>query len=363
MKNRFYYAVSACLALGLLTGCGKKDNVAEMNRVYIETATAYSDKAFKNITYVGSIVAKRVSNIYCEIRGIVTKIHFKPGVINKGDLLYEIKSDEIDGGLTKAEAVYKEQKALYERYEKIYSHGGCTEMEYQQVLSRFKQSEGEYQAARGRLNQRMVRADISGVIGLSRVRVGNQVGFNGSTLMASIVDDKEVEIDFEIDQSIALEVSKIRDVGSVRVYIFLDEISIPVEAELVSVDTEPDASTKMFLCRAVIADNKVFTHGQSVKVLLQIYQGEGVFVPATSVVTDDSGRSYVFVVDGGIAQAVYVKLNKGVMKSNGDVQVLGLKPGAKVVIAGQYRLSSSFPNPVVDSSDTSIPSNPVLPGA
>lgn len=350
LKSKILLTIASISTAMMISGCKKNSSVDQANKVYVETVNAYGDKAYETIAYAGTVTASCVSNVHCEIKGIVTDIYFKQGQkISKGDLLYNVKSEEVDGNLTKAKAVYQEQKALYEKYEKIYKNGGCTEMEYQQVYSKYKQAEGDYTSAKGQHEKRVITAPISGMAGVSYVNVGGQVGYNGSTKMVTIVDNSgDYYVDFYVDQSIARKVLNIQaDKTKVKVFVLLGDDSLPVEAEFVSMDTEPDPQTKMILCRSVVKDNSSFIHGDSVKVFLQIDHGNGVFVPSTSVVTEESGRNYVFVVSGEKAEAVGVVVRRECEKQNGDNCVEGIPSGAQIVLSGQYKLSSSHPNSVV----------------
>lgn len=293
---------------------------------------------------------------YVEIRpqvsGIIEKVNFQDGqIVKQGDVLINIdpRPYEAAAAQARAELASAREDAQYAqkelaRAEELLQSGAISRQGYDQRVNSQKTNKSNISAAEARLKAALVdldhasiKAPISGRVSRAEITVGNLVNAASAPLLTSIVSDKDIYGDFEVDEQTYLRFVRARAGQTVE-----GEQAIPVRMTLVedkkeytgkiqSFDNQINASSGTIRARAIFAnDDAALLPGMFVKVRIGSPSQDNVMtVPEKAVLTDQS-RKFVYVVDNGAATYREVKLGDTV--DNERVVMSGLQPGDKVII-------------------------------
>ena len=178
-----------------------------------------------------------------------------------------------------------------------------------------------------------LRAPGAGTVQGLTVKPGDQVAA-GATL-ATIGAAGDVRARFGVDPAIAQRVHPGQPIR-----IAMIDGSHAATVTVVGVDPQIDSATRLASVHARIPAGTGIGAGEPLRATLSVgASSSGVSIPYAALL-DDGGKSYVFVVKGGVAKATDVSPGN----SSGDrIQILkGLNPGDKVVIEGGTALEDGM---------------------
>lgn len=162
----------------------------ELNKQYVVTTSAKPARASEPLTLPGTLQGKIESPIYARATGYVLRWHKDIGSrVNKGEVLAEIDTPEVDQQLSQAVAARQQAaasldlaKSSAERWEALRKKDAVTQQEYTERTSAYTQAQANFAAADAnvrRLQQtaefKRVVAPFSGVITARNVDVGDLI--------------------------------------------------------------------------------------------------------------------------------------------------------------------------------------------
>lgn len=178
-----------------------------------------------------------------------------------------------------------------------------------------------------------VRAPGGGTVQGLTVKPGDQVAA-GATI-ASIGAVGDVRARFGVDPALARRIHPGQPIS-----ISMMDGSHAATVSVVGVDPQVDPATRLASVYARVPAGSGFGAGEPLRATLAVgASSTGVSIPYAALL-DDGGKSYVFVVKGGVAKAQNVSPGN----SSGDrIQILkGLNPGDKVVTEGGTALEDGM---------------------
>ncbi len=197
------------------------------------------------------------------------------------------------------------------------------------------------------LDQKTVTAPFDGVIGISKVDLGQYL--TPGTVIGTLQETDKMRIDFTVPEQ---SLTSLKLGQAVKVGPSADQLNY--NGTIVGIDPKIDSSSRLVSVRAEVQnDEPRLTPGQFVQVRIELPQEENVLaLPQTAIVTSLYG-DYAYVVRPAqpkegekapegqaeklVAQQVFVKLGR---RYGGVVEITdGLKAGDIVINAGQNRLS------------------------
>lgn len=312
------------------------------------------------IEAIGSARAEDGVNLTFQIDGVVKEIMFKPNQhVKKGDLLVQL-DDEIqkaDLVARKAEAELSEQN--YKRAQTLRTQGVGAVSNVDTTAAALSSAKANVAKAQATLDLKRLTAPFSGVIGISRVDIGQYMA--PGTVVATLQNVDTMRVDFSIPEQELKNLSLGQEVkigASAADYAF--------SGEIIGIDPKIDPSSRLVTIQAQVDNSeKSLVPGQFVQVRVVLPQEDNVIVlPLTTVVTSLYG-DYVFTVvkkdaektdaattadapktdaaakaDDLILHQVFVKLGR---RTGNNVEILsGVKAGDIVVTSGQNRLSNGM---------------------
>lgn len=362
MTNKYFFKrpffVLIAIATLLLAGCGgeeesKQQAAAPQGPVPLKVVKAETKDMPNWGEFIGQIRAVETVDIRARVAGFLEEMNFKEGSrVNKGDLLFVIDPKSLKEDLKQAESNLKYNQALLdkatkdqERYGKLLKEGVVSQTEFEAYQTDFntyraKVSENKAQVenAKIQLGYTNVYSPVDGIIGAVQVDVGNLVGQNEPTLLATISTVDPIYVTFSVNEADYVRAKRAHDDQSVQAMdirmILADGGEYDHPGEFSMVDRAVDAKTGTLGIRVSFPNpDGLLRPGQygKVKVLLSNVEN-AVVVPARAVM-DVQGAKSLYVV-GADGKLVNQPVKLGIERDNLVIVTEGVKAGDLVVADG-----------------------------
>jgi RND family efflux transporter MFP subunit len=369
--------------------------------------------------YVGSTQAVQEVTVRARVKGYLVKQAFTDGAdVKKDDLLFEIdprqyqyQVDQLNAKLAQADAQIKQYKdqvkaaqatvkakqavvdltqEIFDEYAKLQTSGAASRQEYFNSKERMMSAKADYQqaladalvpqemlqarigeeyavieevkaeleTARLNLSWCTITAPLGGRIGRRQVDVGNLVGNDGDTALATIVQLDPIYVLFSPPQRDLPAIRRELAAGTLAVTVYLaGQKDNACTGTVDFVDNTVNATTSTILMRATVKNpDKTLLPGQYVTVTMQLGTwADAIVIPARAI-QQGQGGSYVYVV-GPDNKAAMAEVDDGPMHGK-DMQVIfsGLKAGQKVIVDGLQKVRPG--QPVQPSPPKAAPTQP-----
>lgn len=309
-----------------------------------------------NDEYPATVTALNQVELRPQVSGFITGVHFKDGDrVRKGQLLYTVDDQLYAANYQQAVANLQVQQANMNRAEKdanryheldkndaiakqvVDNADAALEVTKKQVSA----AKANIQAMQTNVKYTKVYAPFDGVIGISAVKTGTAVTA-GQTMLNTISSDKELAVDFNIDQkeiyrftTLMNEKSKAND--STFTLAFGDDV-YPYPGKLALLDRAVNPQTGTIKARLIFPNNKnqlISGMNGTVRVVSNT-KANSILIPYKAV-TEQLGEFFVYVPgDSNKVSQHKVVLGKQIGK---DIIIKdGLAEGDKVVVEGVQNL-------------------------
>jgi len=336
-------------------GCGQEQEGPRQMAPQVTVAPVIQRSVPLHQDFVGNLKATEEVEIRARVEGYLVKRAFVDGDdVKKGDLLFVIDPEEYQAELERAQAqLEKDRAALAYAKSQVRRYTPLTEQDLaaKDTLDNFITLAKERQAAvkggvaavklaRMNLGYCTIRAPLSGRIGRRLVDVGNLVGADEETLLATITQMDPIYVYFNPSERQIPQITQRDQQGKLQVTLMLPAGGVyPHPGKLDFINNQVNPATGTIAMRAVIPNpDKRLIPGQYVTVRLLLGdQPKALLVPEKAVGTDQRG-SYVFVLGPeNIVEQRYVQVS---FKSQDSLLLIekGLKKGDQVVVEGTQRI-------------------------
>lgn len=308
------------------------------------------------IAAIGTVRAARGVDIAVEAPGVVEEIAFEANdQVEKNQVLVRLKDDAEQADLVAARAEAQAARQNLERIQKLRERGVGAEASADTAVADAAVAESRVARLMALLEQKELRAPFSGTIGIPRIDVGQYVA--AGTMVATLQALDKMQVDFTTPEQ---NLPKLKIGQKVRAG--HDGGDLAYEGTITGIDPKIDPKARLVSVRAEIGNVEGrLTPGQFVQLHIDLPNDDGVLaVPQTALVTSLYG-DYVYVVeaaegagDGGaeteqpklVVRQVFVESGR---RSADMVEIVdGLDTGARIVSAGQNRLSGGTPVKIAD---------------
>lgn len=316
------------------------------------TATVVEPAAWEpGVEAVGTAISAQGVDLAIESGGLVRSIDFTANARVEADqVLLQIDDRAERASLAAAQAALAVAMADANRAQTLATRGVGAANTLESAEAQVESARAQVAQVQVALDAKQLRAPFAGVIGISRVELGQYVA--PGTIYATLQDLDQMYVDFAVPEqqlgSVALDRAVVvtTDVGAFR-----------AEGRIVAIEPQVDPNSRLARVRAVV-DNPAgqILPGQFLRVRIALPREEGVIaVPQTAVVSSLYG-SYAYVLRAGTetsddaaltAAQVFVETGR---RTGGQIEVTsGLSAGDQVVTSGQNRLTNGA-RVVIDNS-------------
>jgi multidrug efflux system membrane fusion protein len=295
-------------------------------------------------TGIGSVAAVHQVTINPEVGGRVTKIYFEPGTkVKAGDPLVQLNDAPERGDLANYEAQSRWAAATLQRSTELAkSHFEARET-VDQKQSQLDQARAQIIKTEAVIAQKMIRAPFAGQLGMRQVEVGQYL--TPGAPIVTLTDLSTLYVNFTLPSqrrsaiAVGQQVNVTADAFPGRVF----------TAQITTIEPQISADTRTMTVQATMSNpDDALLPGMFVNAAVVLPpQPDMMVLPETAVDYTLYGDSvYVIREDGKdskgnpILKSVRTPVKTGAKWGNNVVILDGVKPGERVVAAGQVKVQS-----------------------
>ncbi len=353
--------------------CGKNNQYAAPPPPKVTVAAPVEQNVTRYFDATGNAASVNSVDLVARVQGFVQAISYKDGdFVKKGTSLftiepepYKLKVDSAKASVVSAQASLTQAQAEYDRQAALVQKQVSTQANYDKALAQRNSAQADVQSAQANERQAEINlgytdvtAPFDGVVTARQVSIGQLVGANTPTTLATIVQLDPIWVNFTASERDVLQVrAALARMGETTASL----IGIPVEVALQNESGYPhkgkldyvapnvDPSTGTLAARATLDNaNRALLPGYFVRVRIPFRPQPALLVPDVALGSDQGGR-YVLVVnkDNIVEQR---KVEPGQLV--GDLRVIesGLTKDDRVVVGGIMR---AIPGQKVDAEERS----------
>jgi membrane fusion protein, multidrug efflux system len=328
--------------------------------------------------FVGQTFGQSDVEITSRVDGWVETMNYQEGgQVKAGQLLYTIdplpfqnKVDQARGGLAEANTLLEKARADLARIEPLAAMNAVSQRELVASKAQFGAAQGRVQSANAavrnaeiELGYTRIKAPISGIIGISKVRVGDYVGASRA-ILNTVSQIGTVRARFTMAENdlfrlmrLAKEQTKNGSLNRDVEMVLSDGSLFPRKGSINFADRQVDPTTGALTFDASFPNpDGMLRPGMYVKVRLLIEKRSTALLIPQKAITELQGQKQVFVV--GDSNKVNMKLiQTGPKFGRYTIVESGLTPGEKVVIGGSAMLRNGMlvvPRPIDPKDSTAL---------
>ena len=317
----------------------------------VTVAVVERGRFIDRVESVGSAQANESVTITPKVSDIVTRLHFSDGdYVEKGDLLVELTNTAETARLSEAQTALDDARRQLERVRQLTANNLVSQSDLDDAESRVETASARLQGVVANMQDRVIVAPFSGVLGFRNISEGTMVTPN--TAITTLDDISTIKLDFNVAESFLAQLQSGLEINASSIVYpgrtFTGDVQV--------VGSRVDEATRSVPVRALI-DNPdgSLRPGMLLTVGMMLNERETIVVPEQAVVPAQ-GRQYVFVVDEeNTARRVEVTLGA---RRPGIVEILsGVVPGQRVVAEGVAQVRPGQPVRILNNQASSTSSS------
>jgi len=330
----------------------------------IAAVTATSEAVPRFANGIGSLEAVHQVTVTPELGGRVTAILFTAGAwVKEGDPLVQLNDAPERGDLANFEAQARMAAVEVQRSQTLRDRQYGSQQQVDKDQMTLDQARAGIVKTNAILAQKLIRAPFKGRLGIRQVEVGQYV--NPGAPLVTLTDLKHLHVNFTLPSTMRGQIELGQDVN-VTTDSFPGRI---FKAQITTIEPQIKADTRTIAVQATMANpDEALLPGMFVNAAVVLpAEPDRVVLPETAVDYTLYGDSVYVVREEGqdssgkpVLKAYREPVKTGA-RWDGKVAVLsGVKPGDKVVAAGQVKLQNGAQVVVTGNPPPQPPANPTL---
>lgn len=334
----------AAIALLLAAGCddaagpaGGRGGFGGRPATLVVTEPAALRQINDVVEAVGTTRANESLTITAKVTDAIRQVRFDDGdFVATGDILVELTNEEQTAQLAEAEANVLDARTQYERLENLLDQRSVPVSEVDEARARLNAMTARHQAILARLDDRLIRAPFSGLLGFRQVSAGTLI--TPGTPITTLDDISVVKLDFSIPE-VHLGVVKpgLRLTAQSAAF---PERAFP--AEVATVGSRVNPVTRAVPVRALIDNAELLLRpGMLMTVALTTSSREALAVPETALL-QRGNQTFVYTLDE-TSRATMTSIDMGVRRGGWIEVRSGLTAGQQVISEGVLKVRNGAP--------------------
>lgn len=328
----------------------------------IAAVTAKSETVPRFATGIGSLVAVHQVTITPEIGGRVTAIQFASGAtVKEGDPLVQLNDAPERGDLANYQAQAKLAAISLERSQVLAQRQAGPQNTVDLNQSQLDQARAQIVKTEALIAQKLIRAPFAGRLGVRQIDLGQYL--SPGAAIVSLTDLRLLYVNFTLPSTQLAEIA----LGQ-KVNVTADAFpGRTFDAKITTIEPQIRADTRTIMVQATLANpDETLLPGMFVNAAVMLSpEPDQVVLPQTAVDYTLYGDS-VYVIrtagnDGGgkpLFKAFRTPVKTGMRWADNVAILSGVKPGDRVVAAGQIKLQDGAPVIVSGNPPPQPPATP-----
>lgn len=337
------------LSLGLMLGACSGNSSSQEETIIVKTATAntYSNETVKEFPIITQPF--RTTELSFRVSGPIDRLDVYAGnYYRRGDIIAEIDPRDYRIRRERAEAVYRQAKAEYERISALYQKNNLSASTYEKARAEYTSAKAAFDTAINELEDTRLVAPFNGYV--SEVYVEKFQDVKASQPVLTFIDIDQLKIEAYVTQDIAYRVQPRQNV-----LLTLDvQPDAELEAQIAEVSKGTTQNNLSYLVTALLPNKEArLLAGMSGKIRFEESTSELsdstatgehlVCIPQTALCNRPTVGSYVWTVhpESGIVSQRKVSVSKLLPHGNAGITA-GLQPGEIVATSSLRFLSEGM---------------------
>lgn len=320
--------------------------------VPVAVVEAKQSNVERMLTTIGSLQAVRQATVAPEVAGRVTRLHFESGArVKSGDPLVQLNDETEQASLLALKAQSRLAEVSLERAVDLRRNSVGSQAAVDQARSSYDEAVANIRKTEVAISQKLVRAPFDGELGIRKINLGEIV--SAGAAIVTVTDLSALYVNITLPEQ---DQSKVR-LGQ--------EIRVTVDAypgrtfpgKVTSIDPQVAADSRTLKVQGTVENaDRALLPGMFASAALVLPSAENqIVLPATAVDYSLYGDSVYVVKEettDGKAKTTANRISvKSGLRSGADVVIdQGVKPGDKVIISGQVKLSNGAAVQVTDDT-------------
>jgi RND family efflux transporter MFP subunit len=347
----------ACMAM-LLTACGQENRYVAPPPPKVIVQLPVQQTVTPYLEATGNAASVNTVKLLARVQGYVQEIKYQDGAfVKKGTPLFVIEPEPYKVQLEQAQAAEEGAKATlvnaeaeFTRQQELQSKDVSTQANLDRARAArdtaratVLQTQAQTQTAEINLGYTTVSAPFDGVVTARKVSVGELVGGDHTSELATIVQLDPIWVWFNLSERDVQRVRAQMAQSGVTVAELINQVPVevglqtdtgyPHKGKLDYVAPDVNQSTGTLQVRGIFENSKrTLLPGYFVRVRVPLRPEQALLVPEVAVGSDQASRYVLTVNADGIVEQRRVQLGQTV----GEMRVVesGLKPDERVVVSG-----------------------------
>ncbi len=319
------------------------DTTSKPNYPSVAVANITQEPFAETVTFQGNVEADKNVLVSPQASGTIRGIFVKEGQkISAGKTLASLDSDILNKNVAELEKSLELANYMLEKQENLRKKGVGTEVQYEQAKNQKEALEKKLATLGMQASKSRVSSPITGYVDEIFPNVGEMA--NPAMPMFRVLNLDKITVVSDIAENYLSTINK----GSkVSVYfpsldLTLDDLAISQTGKFIN------PANRTFDIRVNInnKDNKILPNLIAEVTVTKRYTDSAIVVPSASVLEDNKGQKYVYILNEGIAKKKLVSVEATEGDNTQISKKSGLKIGTQVIVAGA--------NAIVDGEKVSV---------
>ncbi|HLI19906.1 MAG TPA: efflux RND transporter periplasmic adaptor subunit [Stellaceae bacterium] len=316
----------------------------------------------RQLSAIGSLRAARGADLSAQVGGIVSAIHIDSGAdVQQGALLVELSAADDQAKLDSLKAQTQLAQITYERDLRQFQAQAVSKQQVDSDAATLKSDQAQVEQQQAMIDYKVIRAPFAGRVGIRQVDIGQYLAPGTPIVTLQALDP--IFVDFTLPQQALAQIA----VGQ-KVVVHVDTYAgQDFPGAITAINSKVDTATRNVQVRASLAnpDHRLLP-GMFATVLIDVGAPQSyITLPQTAITYNPYGSTVYLVDDKGkgangqeqlVARQVFV--TTGDTRGDQIAVLKGVKPGDRVVTAGQIKLRNGSPLHIDNSVQPSDQANP-----
>ncbi|MEH6659941.1 efflux RND transporter periplasmic adaptor subunit [Leeuwenhoekiella marinoflava] len=297
------------------------------------------------IRYSGIIKAEKTVNLSFQVSGTVVRIPIETGeLVAEGQLIAEIDETTYREQYNSLQAQLQLAKENFERINEVFRKGSIAEIRMLEARSNYEQAQAAAKAQYQNIKHTKLYAPIGGYLGQKMLEAGDIA--NPGQPVVQIMNIETVKAILAIPDN---EINQYQKGDKAMVTLdaltgenfegIVDEVSIaasqnsPVYTVHVNIEN-PKRRIKPGMAASIVLERAS---------VIALGSPQPIVVPARAISVDQSGKSFVYLVDQQKNEALRHQVETGDLYDSGIEITSGLHVGDLLVVSGHHKLTNNTP--------------------